>query len=52
MNIKIAVQISPGAWYIGVFNGFGAARTQSRMVWLIIQVSLLELIFHFAYSIS
>ncbi|CAL5196051.1 unnamed protein product [Lathyrus oleraceus] len=24
--------ISPGAWYIGVFNGFGAARTQSRMI--------------------
>ncbi|KOM28441.1 hypothetical protein LR48_Vigan543s002900 [Vigna angularis] len=25
-------QISPGAWYIGLFNGIGAARTQSRMI--------------------
>ncbi|XP_058754305.1 uncharacterized protein LOC131627466 isoform X2 [Vicia villosa] len=24
--------VSPGAWYIGVFNGFGDARTQSRMI--------------------
>ncbi|XP_068478557.1 uncharacterized protein [Phaseolus vulgaris] len=25
-------QISPGAWYIGLFNGIGAARTQSKMI--------------------
>ncbi|PNY08608.1 transmembrane protein [Trifolium pratense] len=24
--------ISPGAWYIGLFNGIGDARTQSRMI--------------------
>ncbi|KAL2326309.1 hypothetical protein Fmac_025367 [Flemingia macrophylla] len=24
-------QISPGAWYIGLFNGIGATRTQSKM---------------------
>ncbi|KAL2325897.1 hypothetical protein Fmac_024955 [Flemingia macrophylla] len=25
-------QISPGAWYIGLFNGIGATRTQSKMI--------------------
>ncbi|KAG5009177.1 uncharacterized protein LOC114418418 [Glycine soja] len=25
-------QISPGAWYIGLFNGIGASRTQSKMI--------------------
>ncbi|XP_028770376.1 uncharacterized protein LOC114727797 isoform X2 [Neltuma alba] len=25
-------QISPGVWYIGLFNGIGAARTQSKMI--------------------
>ncbi|XP_054780905.1 uncharacterized protein LOC129288393 [Prosopis cineraria] len=25
-------QISPGVWYIGLFNGIGPARTQSKMI--------------------
>ncbi|KAJ1429577.1 hypothetical protein SESBI_08362 [Sesbania bispinosa] len=25
-------QISPGAWYIGLFNGIGPTRTQSKMI--------------------
>ncbi|XP_057454664.1 uncharacterized protein LOC130746140 isoform X1 [Lotus japonicus] len=25
-------QISPGSWYIGLFNGIGATRTQSKMI--------------------
>ncbi|KAI4355107.1 hypothetical protein L6164_003911 [Bauhinia variegata] len=25
-------QISPGVWYIGLFNGIGATRTQSKMI--------------------
>jgi hypothetical protein len=27
-------QISPGAWYVGLFNGIGATRTQGKMVTL------------------
>lgn len=26
------VQISPGVWYLGLFNGIGPTRTQSKMV--------------------
>ena len=29
---KLLVQISPGVWYFGLFNGIGATRTQSKMV--------------------
>ncbi|KAG7644464.1 NGX6/PGAP6/MYMK [Arabidopsis suecica] len=25
-------QISPGAWYVGLFNGIGATRTQGKMI--------------------
>ncbi|KAF6157692.1 hypothetical protein GIB67_037265 [Kingdonia uniflora] len=25
-------QISPGVWYVGLFNGIGSARTQSKMI--------------------
>ncbi|MQL77459.1 hypothetical protein Taro_009871 [Colocasia esculenta] len=27
-----AVQISPGVWYVGFFNGLGPERTQSKMI--------------------
>uniref|UniRef100_A0A2P2JSC7 Uncharacterized protein LOC105134154 isoform X2 n=2 Tax=Rhizophora mucronata TaxID=61149 RepID=A0A2P2JSC7_RHIMU len=37
MQKKIAVtltneQISPGVWYLGIFNGIGPTRTQSKMI--------------------
>ncbi|KAF5953094.1 hypothetical protein HYC85_011038 [Camellia sinensis] len=28
---KVVIQISPGVWYWGLFNGIGPARTQSKM---------------------
>ncbi|KDO86249.1 uncharacterized protein LOC127901525 isoform X2 [Citrus sinensis] len=34
-NISVKLtneQISPGAWYLGFFNGVGAIRTQSKMI--------------------
>ncbi|KAJ7962425.1 putative Transmembrane protein [Quillaja saponaria] len=34
-NIKLNLtndQIPPGAWYLGLFNGIGATRTQSKMI--------------------
>ncbi|CAJ1950171.1 unnamed protein product [Sphenostylis stenocarpa] len=31
-DIVVSALISPGAWYIGLFNGIGAARTQSKMI--------------------
>lgn len=29
---KLLVQICPGVWYFGLFNGIGPTRTQSKMV--------------------
>jgi hypothetical protein len=34
-NCKSCIQISPGAWYFGLFNGVGPTRTQSKMVYFI-----------------
>lgn len=30
---KLIIQIPPGVWYFGLFNGIGPTRTQSKMVW-------------------
>lgn len=56
-SYETVVQISPGVWYFGLFNGIGPTRTQSKMVYFIILrfftlfLSLVSDIYHFMFYI-
>lgn len=55
--LRTVVQISPGVWYVGLFNGIGPTRTQSKMVYFIILrfftlfLSLVSDIYYFRFYI-